>query len=219
MTSTLSLRPARVLRGRRSSVLVRRMKRFIAVFMLSGWSFGYADTCDDTSTTAIVSRDGNIAVRIDSGSPVEPGKIRTECVATLTKWNGKEQSYRFLRRMTLRNEVRPKTAAITEDARFLVTFDDYCEMGTTANTIVIYDLQEGSSYAHALNDFVPAWYRQTLEESISSIHWREDPRVGQRDNIHKVYVSLRGGRDRYGYIVIDAAKNSITFGEGAKLEK
>jgi hypothetical protein len=195
------------------------MKKSIVVFMLSGLSLAYADTCGDTSTTAIASNDGDITVRIDPGSPAESGKPRTECVATLTKWDRKEQSYKFLRRVTLRNEVRPKTAVITKDARFLVTFDDYCEQGTTPNTIVIYDLQKDASYAHALEDFLPAWYRQTLEESISSIHWREDPRVDQWVNIHTVYVGLRGGKDRSGYLVIDAAKNAITLKEGAKLEK
>jgi hypothetical protein len=193
------------------------MKKSIAVFMLSVFSLAYADTCADTSATTIVSPDGNIAVRIGSGSPAESGKTRTDCVATLTKWDGKEQSYRFLRRVTLRNAIRPRTAVITKDARFLVTFDDYCEQGTTPNTIVIYDLQQDTSYAHALEDFLPASYRQTLEESVSSIHWRGDPSVSPWVNIHKVYVSSPGGDGGYeSYIVIDAAKNTITLEKGAK---
>jgi len=196
------------------------MKKCIALLMASGLSLGYADTCGDTSATTIVSPDGAIVVRIDSGSPAESGKARTECIATLTKWDGKEQSYRFLRRVALRNETRPKTAVITKDARFLATFDDYCEQGTTPNTIVIYDLEKGTSFAHALEDFLPAWFRKTLEESISSIHWREEnPHADPWVNIHNIYVSLRGAKDRYRYLVIDAAKNVITFEERAKLEK
>jgi hypothetical protein len=195
------------------------MKTSIALVMLSGLSLAYADTCGDTSATAIVSPDADIVVRIDSGAPAESGKTRTESVATLMKWDGKGQSYRFLRRVTLRNEIRPRTAVVTKDARFLVTFDDYCEQGTTANTIVIYDLEKNTSFAHRLEDFLPAWFRKTLEESISSIHWRGDVDASPWVNIHKVSVSLRGAKDRYRYLVIDAEKNAITFEEGAEREK
>ena len=132
------------------------MKKPIAVLMLSACGLAFADTCGDTSTTAITSQDGDFAVRIESGSAEESGKKRAECVATLTKWDSKEQSYRFLRRLTLRNPIRPRTAVITHDAQFLVTFDNYCEMGRTPNAVVIYNLQKGTSHAHALEDFLPA---------------------------------------------------------------
>jgi hypothetical protein len=193
------------------------MKKTIAVLMLSGCGLAFADTCADTSTTAITSQGGDIAVRIDSGSPEESGKKRAECVATLTKWDSKEQSYKFLRRLTLRNPIRPRTAVITHDAQFLVTFDDYCENGTTPNAVVIYDLQRGTSHAHALEDFLPASYRRTLEESISSILWRGDPSVEKWVHPHTVYVSSPGDNDGHdAYIVIDAEKNTITLEKGAK---
>lgn len=194
------------------------MKKTIAVVMLSGWwSLAFADTCADTSTTAITSQDGDIIVRIDSGSPEESGKKRVECVATLTKWDSKEQSYKLLRRLTLRNPIRPRTAVVTNDGQFLVTFDDYCENGTTPNTIVIYDLQQGTSHAHALEDFLPASYRKTLEESISSILWRGDPSVEKWVHPHRVYVSSPGDNEgRDAYIVIDAEKNTIVLEKGAK---
>jgi hypothetical protein len=192
------------------------MKKTIGVLMLSGCGLVFADTCADTSTTAITSEDGSIAVRIDSGAPEETGKKRAECVATLTKWDSNEQSYKFLRRLTLRNPIRPRTAVITHDAHFLVTFDDYCENGTTPNAVVIYDLQRGTSHAHALEDFLPASYRRTLNESISSILWRGEPRMGGV-HPHTVYISSPGDNDGHeGYIVIDAEKNTITLEKGAK---
>jgi hypothetical protein len=156
-------------------------------------------------------------VRIDSGSPEESGKKRTECVATLTKWDSKEQSYKFLRRLTLRNPIRPGTAVITHDAQFLVTFDDYCEMGQTPNTVVIYNLQKGISHAYALEDFLPASYRETLKDSISSTLWRGDPRLEKWVNPHTIYLSSPGDNDGHdAYIVIDAEKNTITLEKGAK---
>jgi hypothetical protein len=197
------------------------MKKAITVVMLSGWwSLAFADTCADTDTTAISSQGGDIIVRIDSGSPEESGKKRVECVATLTKWDSKEQSYKFLRRLALRNPIRPRTAVITNDGQFLVTFDDYCEMGRTPNTVVIYDLQRGTSHPHALADFLPASYRKTLEESISNTLWRGDPDVGTHVHPHRVYLSSPGDNDgHHAYIVIDAEKNTITLEKGAERKR
>jgi hypothetical protein len=193
-------------------------KLFVTVLMLFPLSFAHADTCSASPTTAIISHDGNIAVRIDPGSPAESGMTRIDCVATLTKWNAKEQTYGFLRRITLRNEVRPDTAVITNDARFLITFDDYCEMGMSANAVVIYDLEKGTSYAHALSDFLPASFRETLQNSISSIYWRDEPSVDERTHI--VYLVSGDAKDRYpSTIHIDAEKNAITFKEGGKRER
>jgi hypothetical protein len=194
------------------------MKRAIAVIMLSGWlSLAFADTCGETSTTAIPNQDGDIVVRIESGSPEGSGKKRIECVATLTKWDSKEQSYKFLRRLTLRNPIRPSTAVITNDGQFLVTFDDYCEMGRISNTVVIYDLQQGTSQAHALEDFLPPSYRKTLKDSISNTFWRGDPSVEKWVHPHTVYVSSPGDNDGHdAYIVIDAEKNTITLEKGAE---
>jgi hypothetical protein len=195
------------------------MKKLLAaIFALLPLSFAYGDTCSASPTTAIISHDGNIAVRIDPGSPAESGKTRTECVATLTKWNPEDQSYRFLRRLILRNPVRPDTAIITNDAQFLITFDDYCEAGTTENTVVIYDLQHGTSHARALKDFLPASYRATLERSISSIRWQYDASVDERTHI--LYISSQGATDQYpSSIEVDAAKNTVTFKEGDKRQR
>jgi hypothetical protein len=196
------------------------MKRAIAILMLSGGSLASADTCGDTSTFAITSQDGDYAVRIDSGSPEESGKKRSDCVATLTKWDSKEQSFKFFRRLTLRNPIRPRTAVITYDAQFLVTFDDYCESGRTPNAIVIYDLERGTSHAHALEDFLPPAYRKTLEDSISNTLWRGEPSVTKWAHPHTVYVDSPDDYDgSEGYIVIDAEKNTITLEKGAPKRK
>ena len=196
------------------------MKNAIVVLLLSLSGVALGDTCGDTSTTAITSEGGDFAVRIDPGSGEESGKKRAECVATLTKWDSKEQSYKFVRRLTLRNPIRPRAAVITHDAQFLVTFDDYCENGTTPNTIVIYDLQRGTSSAHALEDFLPASYRRTLESSISSIFWRGYPFVSKWVRPHEVEVSSPGDYDGHdAYIVIDAEKNTITLKQGAERKR
>lgn len=184
---------------------------------LLGLSSANADTCSVASNTAITSYDGNIVVRIEPGSAETPVKRKAECFATLTKWSEQDRSYHFLRRVALRNAERPLTAVITDDARFLVTFDDWCCMGETENAIVIYDLEQGTSHAHALKDFLSASYRETLERSTSSTYWRGDPFVSEGN--HAVYVPAPGGNDSFeSTIVIDPAKNTITCKACVKLK-
>ena len=69
----------------------------------------------------------------------------------------------------LRNPEGPGTAVITNDGRFLVTFDDVCQAGLTANAVVIYDLERGTTFAHRLDEFLPESYRENRSPSISSI--------------------------------------------------
>ena len=184
------------------------MKKSLTMLMLIGLSSANADICGLASNTAITSYDGNIVVRIEPGSLETPARARVECIATLTKWSAQDQSYHFLRRVTLRNPERPLAAVITDDARFLVTFDDWCREGETENAIVIYDLDQGTSHAYALKDFLSESYREKLERSISSTHWRGDPSVSEGN--HYVFVPAPGDDGSESGIVIDYAKNTIS---------
>ena len=186
--------------------------RVLSIVMLVGWSLAHADTCSAPSTTAFHSNDGSITVRIDPGSIRGPGFKNVECFATLTKWNEDERGYHFLRRITLRNSERPLEAVITNDARFLVTFDDWCRMGRTENAIVIYDLQNGTAHPHALKDFLPTSYYESIMSSMSSIsstEWRDEPYVNESNQT--VYVPPSRAMNVPGAeIEIDPAKNKIS---------
>ena len=184
------------------------MKKSLAMLVLVAFSSANGDTCSLASNTAVTSYDGNIVVRIEPGSPDGPPGARVECIAMLTKWSEEDQRYNFLRRVTLRNRERPATAVITDDARFLVTFDDWCREGETENAIVIYDLDQSSSHAYALKDFLSASYREKLRQSISSTYWRGDPSVSEGN--HYVFVPAPGDDRWESGIVIDYAKNTIT---------
>jgi hypothetical protein len=156
-------------------------------------------------------------VRIDPGSDGEPGRPKVECIATITKWSEQDRSYHFVQRVALRNPRRPLTAVITKDARFLVTFDDWCEEGQTENAIVIYDLRQGTSHSHSLESFLPPSYRRTLKESISSTFWRSDVGIEAEQ---KVYVlAPRPITQDRPWIIIDPAKDKITCDECEKPER
>lgn len=186
------------------------------IMLLLSSAFVRSDTCGIPTTTAISSDDGSVIVRIDPASDA-PGRAKVECTATITKWSEQDRSYRFVQRITLRNPRRPLTAVITKDARFLVTFDDWCLAGETENAVVIYDLRQRTSHAHSLESFLPQSYRRTLAQSISSTFWRSD--VGIEDE-QKVYVlAPRPITTDHPWIIIDPAKDKITCEECEKPER
>lgn len=122
-----------------------------------------------------------------------------------------ELGYRFLRRIALRNPRILLTAIITNNAQFLVTFDDWCSQGTTENAVVVYDLERGTARAHALEEFLPAPHREALGRSISNVSWRGEPHtIGSKQMM--IYVPVpSGSATSEASLLIDPATNTISF--------
>ena len=81
------------------------------------------------------------------------------------------------------NDVAPVSAIVRDDGEYVVTFDDWHGLGYGLNAVVIYGTGGRLVRALALSDIVPADYIKALPHSVSSIHWRGDPRFsgdGQR---------------------------------------
>ena len=74
------------------------------------------------------------------------------------------------------NEVAPVEAIVTNDGRHAVTFDNWHSMGHGDNVVVIYDWRGAIVRSLALSDFLPEAYLRALPRSVSSLHWRRDPR-------------------------------------------
>ena len=185
------------------------MRTLFALFLLTGVSFARGDTCALPSTTGFTSNDGNIAVRIEFGRPDAAGAPAKQCIATIARWNGKDRSYGFVRTVVLRNAIGPSEAVITNDARFLVSFDDVCESGMTANAVVIYDLEKGTVVARSLDDFLPKAQRESLHRSISNIDWRGTPSVNNEDR--KIWIPPSSNGKADFSVVVDLTNMSITL--------
>lgn len=155
------------------------MRKLLAIFLLIGAPTAHPDSCVVPLTAGYVSEDGTTVVRIQFGWPdrfgVPPRQMQMpkQCIASISRWSEKERSYQFLRRVILRNEIGPSTAVISNDGRFLVTFDDFCESGMSENDVVIYDLEKEITISCGIADFLPKTYRESLRRSVSSIYWRE----------------------------------------------
>ena len=185
------------------------MKKLLALFLLIG-SFARPDSCVLPSAAGYVSDDGTTVIRIEFGRPAESGIPAKECVGKIARLNEKDGSYQFLRRIVLRNQVGPSTAVISNDARFLVTFDDFCESGFSDNAVVIYDLERGTTVAHRIEDFLPKAYRERLHRSVSHLDWRGGhPYLNDYDR--KVYISPDFRTKEGISVIIDLATNVITL--------
>jgi len=186
------------------------MKKLLSLFLLIGAPFAHPDSCVLPSSAGYVSDDGTTVVRVQFGRPAESGIPAKECVAKVARLNEKDGSYQFLRSIVLRNQVGPSTAVISNDARFLVTFDDFCESGLSDNAVVIYDLERGTTVAHRIEDFLPTAYRERLHRSVSHLDWRDGhPYLNDYDR--KVYISPDFRTKEGISVIIDLANNSITI--------
>ena len=176
-----------------------------------------ADTWMAPSTQVIQSADGNVVVRIDPN--LNRGKDKVPVRASVTRWDANTKSYLFVRDVTLRNPWRPVTVVITNDARFLVSFDDWFDVGTTDNAVVIYDLEKSSMQNYRLEDFLPEDFRKKLKRSISSVDWRETPYSLPDQTI---YIPIPGvGLNQNGFqphIVVDPAKKRVWLQKEATSE-
>lgn len=74
------------------------------------------------------------------------------------------------------NEVAPVTAIVRDDGGYAVTFDNWHSVGYGPDVVAIYGADGGLVRALALTDILPADYIAALPHSVSSIHWRGEPR-------------------------------------------
>jgi hypothetical protein len=74
------------------------------------------------------------------------------------------------------NEVAPVDVVVANSKAF-ATFDNWHSMGFGPDVIVIYRGDGSKVRQLGLTDLFPDWYVAALPRSISSIHWRREPRI------------------------------------------
>lgn len=77
----------------------------------------------------------------------------------------------------LANLIAPTDALVTNDGRYVVTFDNWYGTGHGENVIVIYREDGSLVRSMMLTDLVPDFYMATLSHSVSSIHWRDGAEI------------------------------------------
>lgn len=74
-------------------------------------------------------------------------------------------------RAPIRNEVAPVSALVSDDGRFVATFDNWHSKGYGDNAIVVYGRTGEVLHSFSLADILSPAERVRLPASVSSIHW------------------------------------------------
>lgn len=75
------------------------------------------------------------------------------------------------------NEVAPVDVIVLNRGRGFVTFDNWHSMGYGPNVIAIYSPDGRLVSQLGLSELFPDWFVAALPHSVSSIHWRGEPRI------------------------------------------
>ena len=163
------------------------VKYFCILIFLSANSS--ADSWEDPEDFSISSRLGNAFVRVEIAKQNTPSK------AKIFKFDETNDRYNHIKTLSLPNPVRPLEGMITEDAKFLITFDDYFGVGTGENVIVIHNIESGKSKSYSLRDFVTWDDIRNMPSSVSSDYWYTDTYFSPDEKL----VYIRNYRDHNDY--------------------
>lgn len=98
----------------------------------------------------------------------------------------------------LANDVAPVDALVSNDGAS-VTFDNWHGVGWGDDAVVFYAADGRQVRKFGLSAFLPDFYIDALPHSVSSIHWRGEPRIaeGERHLVIPVVVPTAHGQDAY----------------------
>lgn len=103
----------------------------------------------------------------------------------------------------LTNDVAPVSALVRDDGAYAVTFDDWHNLGYGPNVVVIYGHDGKLVRALALSDVVPSDYIEALPHTVSSIHWRRDPRFSPDGRQVIIPVVIPSEESLFGSATVD----------------
>ena len=129
-----------------------------------------ADTPSPPQLRVVASPDGSALVRITPGRWGDANPLPAS--ATVLSFDHATGDYRKVATFALRNPVAPHTAVITNQGRFIVTFDDWAGVGRTPNVVVVYRGTGEVVRAWSLADILSEAERKRLISSTSSTWWR-----------------------------------------------
>jgi hypothetical protein len=169
------------------------VKRAILIALLSAGSAASADSWDPPSTEIYTSQDGNARLMVIPGdldsiaylagevegreqSDVPARSTQTSAIAALELLNPAGR-WEAAWRKALTNEAAPVLVVIANDGNGFATFDDWASMGYGPNAIAIYAGDGTLVRQFELENLFPDWFVAALPQSVSSIHWRGNPRI------------------------------------------
>ena len=112
------------------------------------------------------------------------------------------------------NEVAPVTALVSDDGRYLATFDNWHSLGYGDDTIVIYRTDGALVRSLSLEDVLTTNDIEVLPRSISSIHWGGEHYIDEGNQLLVLRIQRCTGFDR---CLEKSAEVAIHLADGALL--
>jgi hypothetical protein len=185
--------------------------RLIPLFAALLATYGRADTWSAAPVQVVVSPDGSALLR------VSPGKQDSHASAVVLRYDPQSGGYQKAAEFQLRNPVAPHAVVITNDGKYIVTFDDWGEIGRTENVVVVYRGTGEYLKSWALNDIFTNEERRKFTSSVSSTWWRGEVNLLEdRDQIPIVFIQpdtrmARLDKDRKAGDVVFFVVTKMTF--------
>lgn len=127
--------------------------------------------------------------KVDGRAPAgqRPGSLQTAAQARVERKMGRGD-WTLVWEGALTNDVAPVTVLVANSARYLVTLDNWHSMGWGDDAVAIYGPEGALIRRYGLSDLLPAEYVAAFPRSASSIHWRGDARIVDRDGELRIDV-------------------------------
>lgn len=205
-------------------------RAILLVFLLSS-SAAWADSWmppsketyispDRTARLTVVPRDlesayayfdDKVEGREPAGAPA--GSIETSATAVL-ELRSASGRWETAWKKPLINEVAPVDVVVANNGQGFATLDNWHSMGHGPNAIAVYGRDGTLIRKFSLVDLFPAWFVAALTHSVSSIHWRGDPRISS-DGTELIVPVVQPNNDEFSIGRGRTVDLSIRLADGA----
>jgi hypothetical protein len=134
----------------------------------------FKDKCDDKEKKAGQLKDG-----------------KQKCTGILAK-KASSGEYNTVWKITLVNDVSPTGAMVTDDGKYVITFNNWHQVGYGPDTVVIYSSSGKLIKQFALRDFLAEEEYNRLPRSVSSIWWGGKHRIDKENKTLILRVVKKG---------------------------
>ncbi|MEO9469596.1 hypothetical protein [Parasphingorhabdus sp.] len=153
-----------------------------------------ADSWSPPSTKVFQSQDGKSRVTVsprdlesqleyfkdkikDQENPGLPANAKNSKASAIIEVLSDAGKWEMSWQVDLVNEIAPVSVYLSNDTKYLVTFDNWHSIGYGPSTIVYYERGAGLKRQYDLNEFLPDYYLKALPRSVSSRSWRKGDAV------------------------------------------
>lgn len=133
--------------------------------------------------------------RPDAGA--RKGARDNACRATLSR-KGRDGLWIRVWSVPLANEVSPVDALVSDDGRYVVTFDNWHSVGYGDDVVVIYDAKGQATHRFGLEDLLPQSYLERIPTSVSSRWWGGRHAIDEAKGLLVLRIVKPGGRPAFG---------------------